>query len=615
MTIYGLDTETDNDGETAWIVQWCIHDGKKAIIGGNLDSLTSRLAKLGRPGKHYLYCHNLKYDLAFLVYAIYALLLEYEGDLHPIIRKGSPVSITLKIGDRTLIFRDSGKKWQGNLASLGKAYGVPKLAAPEEDFSPGWSKRVDFSDPAQWDYVKRDAEIVAVAMQHMHYKQHARKSTTSGDAWADMHRCINKGWTKPGEDRWSQLFPPLGYELDRMLRPAYFGGINISQWKGHYILGPITHEDIVSMYPSRMKFCRMPYGLPIYIGSSLPPEDELYISKMRLKMHIKDNRIPWFTFKQGYDAILEGSRFGEPVSDTQHWHELTLSSVDLETLALDYDLEIDPLYESETWVFKSTTGIFDEYIDKWLKVKSEAAKGSPEREHAKRMLNAAYGRFALIQEAEDVSLIEEDGDLRWVSAMTVSENDGYLPVAIFTTAYARQELMQRVRMICDTYGADAVIHSDTDSVIYKGEPLGDHGKGLGQWDIESQPVGIYEGGFKRYVEVFDGPLWDPVKERITGLTVTAAGVPQKTAFDGCPVGMWLEILDDPQLISTGAVLGRSDYRIKSKWLRDVYLAHGRDPDCVNTLKLLPRKVPGGVILEGHQHELSDNLKIRFNRAL
>lgn len=615
MTIYGLDTETDNDGKSAWIVQWCIHDGRKAIVGGSIDSLTARLAKLGRPGKHYLYCHNLKYDLAFLVYAIYAVMLEYEGEIHPIIRKGSPVSITLKANGRTLVFRDSAKKWQGNLASLGKAYGIPKLAAPEEDFAPGWSERVDFSDPGQWDYVKRDAEIVAVAMQSMHRKQHARRATTSGDAWADMHRTINKGWSRPGADRWTYYFPPLGYELDRMLRPAYFGGINISQWRGHYILGPITHEDIVSMYPSRMKYKRMPYGTPIYIGSALPPEDELYIMKLRLKLRIKDNRIPWFTFKQGYDAILEDMTFGTPVSETVSWHELTLSSVDLETLAEDYDLEIDPLYETETWVFKSMTGIFDEYIDKWLKVKSEAAKGSPEREHAKRMLNAAYGRFALIQEAEDVSLIEEDGDLRWVSALTVSENDGYLPVAIFTCAYARQELMSRVRMVCDARGSDAVIHCDTDSVIYKGEPLGEHGKDLGQWDIESRPVAMYEGGFKRYVEIFDSPPWNEEKQKITGLSVTAAGVPQNTAFDGCPVGMWVEILDNPSLIATGAVLGRKDYRIKSKWLRDVYLAHGRDPDRVNTFKLNPVKVPGGVILEERTHELSDNLKIRFNRAL
>ena len=79
--------------------------------------------------------------------------------------------------------------------------------------------------------------------------------------------------------------------------------------------------------------------------------------------------------------------------------------------------------------------------------------------------------------------------------------------------------------------------------------------------------------------------------------------------------MWVEIMDDPEIIATGAILGSEDYRIKSKWLRDVYLAHGRDPDHVNTLKLLPRKVPGGIILEGHQHELSDNLRIRFNRAL
>lgn len=609
MTVYGLDTETDNDGTTAWIVQWCIHDGRTAIVGGSLDSLTARLAVLGgKKGRHYIYVFNLKYDLSFFVYSIYELYLKYEGEMNPIIRKGSPVSITLKINGRTLIFRDAMKKWQGNLASLGKAYGVPKLEAPEEDFAPGWSKRVDFSDPKQWDYVKRDAEIVAVAMQYQHRMQQAKKSTTSGDAWADMKRTINKGYFRPGADRWSVFFPPLGYKLDRMLRPAYFGGINISQHKGEYIEGPITHEDIVSMYPSRMKYCPMPYGTPVYIGSALPPDDVLYILTCRVKLHLKKDHIPWFSFHNGedyaYETLLEK---GSPVTDTENWHILTLCSVDLENLALDYDVEMDPLFETECWLFKSQTGIFDEYIDKWIKVKKEAPKGSPEREHAKRMLNAAYGRFALIQESELVTLEEEDGDLRWRSQMGVQENDGYLPVAIFTTAYARFELMRRIREIASSHqeGYAAIIHSDTDSVIYKGEPVGDHGKDLGQWDIESRPTGIYEGGFKRYIEVMGEDEY----------SVTAAGVPQKYAFDGCPVGMWIELLDDPGLIAKGAVLGHDHYRIKSQWLRDIYFSHGRDPDDVNTLKLLPRKVYGGIILEGHQHELSDNLKWRFCRAL
>ena len=611
--IWGLDTETDNDGQAAWIVQWAIVDAQgHGKAGETLEQLQDALVHLGgrMSGKHYLYVHNLKYDLEFIKYAIYNIKIQYDGIINAIIRKGSPVSITLIFGKKTLIFRDSMKKWQGDLRSMGKAYGIEKLDPPgDEDFSPGWASKMDFSDPETFRYVIRDAQICAVAMQAQHDANHS-KSTTSGDAWQDMHRVINEGFYKPGQDRWSRLFPPLSYDLYKNLSHSYFGGINISLHRGECIEAPITHEDRVSMYPSVMAGTegeRLPYGEPIYIGSQLPPDDSLYITRQRIKLQLKDNHIAWFMFKSGMDYAIENLEFGDPIYATYQWHELTLTSVDLYNLSLDYELEMDPYYESETWIFRSEVGLLKPYIDKWIIAKKEAKKGSAEREHAKRMLNAAYGRFALIQESELIELVEdeEENDLTFLSRLTVSSNDAYQPMAAFITAYGRLRLMDRVRMICDAYGSDAIIHSDTDSVIYKGKPIGHHGKELGDWDIEGQPERIYEGGFKRYIEDFGDHKYK----------MACAGVPQRKHKDGCPQGMWIELLDDPKRILSRYTLGSASYKIQSEWLRKIFTDSGRDPNSVNTLKLIPRRVYGGVILEGRQHELSDNMKWRFNRAL
>lgn len=239
------------------------------------------------------------------------------------------------------------------------------------------------------------------------------------------------------------------------------------------------------------------------------------------------------------------------------------------------------------------------------------------------MLNAAYGRFALIQESEIVILdTDEDGDLLWWSTLTVSPNDGYLPLAIFTTAYARRHLMDRVREVAAVLqereaakgniinGFNRIIHSDTDSVIYQGEPIGGTGKNLGMWDLESRPSYIYEGGFKRYIEVIGDEL-----DSMQNFSMACAGVPQSLTFDGVPKGMWLELLDDPQIITQHHVLGQESYRVKSPWLRRIIANSGRNPDRMNTLKLIPVKVPGGVILQGRQHELSDGLNIRLFRCL
>ena len=289
--------------------------------------------------------------------------------------------------------------------------------------------------------------------------------------------------------------------------------------------------------------------------------------------------------------------------------------MDWENLAIDYDMEVCK-GPGEFWAFTSRVGLMKPYIDKWGEEKKRAPKGSVEREHAKRMLNAAYGRFALIPDGEKTELVMEDGELRWRSEEEKGEPSAYLPYALFVTAWARRELMDRVRKVVNRYGVDSVLHCDTDSVIYLGEPIGDYGKEIGQWDNESRPSAIYEGGFKRYIEVFDDePYFDEEKKNILRYNVTCAGVPQNKRADGLPTGMWVELLDCPKRIF-GGELGHEDYCIRSTWLRKLYLEHKKDPDHVNTLKLLPRKVPGGVILEGHTHEIdSDGLVLRLSRSL
>ena len=79
--------------------------------------------------------------------------------------------------------------------------------------------------------------------------------------------------------------------------------------------------------------------------------------------------------------------------------------------------------------------------------------------------------------------------------------------------------------------------------------------------------------------------------------------------------MWLELLDKPERIF-GGELGHEHYRLESNWLRSIYFMSKKDPDDVNTLKLIPKKVPGGVILEGHTHEIDgDGLVLRLSRSL
>jgi len=230
------------------------------------------------------------------------------------------------------------------------------------------------------------------------------------------------------------------------------------------------------------------------------------------------------------------------------------------------------------------------------------------------MINSVYGRSGLALETEQVSLKWDYriNDWNWTREFTINEdNDSYVPYAIAATSYARARLLENVKA-CLLQQPNSVIHSDTDSVIHYGPPCPEieHGDHLGTWGIESQPAIIIEGGFKRYVELKQYPMQS--FDDLIGMAL--AGVPQRKDKDGCPVGMWLEVLDDPAVIlKTDYALGHPDYQVRSPWLRMMLDERGYDPDNVDTMKLLPRKVPGGVILEGHQHQLNDNLQWRLRR--
>ena len=604
--IWGLDTETDHDGQKAWIVQWVVTGRYGTFKGTCSRTLTHCLRKLGRTReKQYIYIHNLAYDLEFIKYCIWDLIHEFGGRINPIFRNGKPIQIALDVNGRTLIFRDSAKKWQGNLRSLGDALNYPKLENIDPEFHPGWSDLLDLETEEAWRYVIRDAKICAKAGEFWH-SQGFNRATTSGDAWHDMR-------AMKGTKMWNNYFPPLTREEDDKLRDGYFGGINISRRNGYH-QGPITHEDRVSMYPAVMLNRPLPVGSPIYTGHQFP-DTELWVGRMTVKLDLKEGHIAWFTFKNGIDYCGENIDYGQHIEHCNEWHTLTLTNVDWDNLAIDYDITVMK-GPAEFWTFASATGILKEYIDKWAAEKKAAPKGSAAREHAKRMLNASYGRFALIPDGEVTELIEEDGNLRWRCETVAGEPSAYLPYALFVTAWARRELMDRVRKVQEIRGADSILHCDTDSVIYIGEPIGGYGKEIGDWDLESQPIGIYEGGFKRYIEFLPGPMYQEKngKIKITGINLTCAGVPQPKRADGLPYGMQIELIDRPFRI-LGGELGHEHYKIECEWLRDLYKKHGKDPDDVNTLKLLPRRVPGGVILEGHTHEIDDGLHIRLNRSI
>ena len=616
--VLGGDLETDNDGTVAWIVQSSITDGVRWWHDTDVEGVRRTFTKLmWNYGNIIIYYHNLKYDLSFLKPVI-AIFQSADCEVRATIRRHAPISIRIKMdNNHSITLRDSLKKLPAELRKVGKMIGYPKLESPRGSFEPGWSKDLDLSEGSEdWIYIDRDAEIVARAMISLHKGQRTA-STASGDAWQWAQRMIGvnpkTGKFNPTDKKWDWFFPHLDVELDQFLRHGYAGGLNISFHTGYSAATPdrpITHEDVHNMYGSVLMWDPLPIGYPT-VSDKWPCDDFLYIAHVSIKLRLKDGMLPWFQFKEGIDNLLEGWPHGTIVEETYHWHEMILTSVDLTTLSHFYEIDFCPDFQPMFWVFKSKAGIFREYLEYWTEKKESSEKGSLEYTSAKLMINSLYGRFALAPETEDNELefVEELDDWDWISTDTLNEDsDAYLPYAMFITAYARARLLENVMAV----GCENVIHCDTDSVIHFGPPSKDveHGEHLGTWGIESEPVAIYEGGFKRYIEVLQYPIESP-----KDISMACAGVPQKfDPTDKVPIGMWVELLDKPERITMeGLELGHADYSIESDWLRQLYLDNGFDPDHVNTYKLIPETVPGGTILRERTHHLNDMMIYRFRR--
>lgn len=612
--IYGADTETDNDGMSAWICQWAVvrmKDRSKNVCpytevhGYTLSQFTAYIDSLFefQSTKHVIYFHNLKYDMQFFRGYLFELQERYRDDpdkITIIMRSGKPIILRFD----NVEFRDSANKMPAGttVLQMGEMVGIPKLESPRGSFASGWSKDLTDDD---FQYVIHDALIVGTIMQRMHRLKRTH-ATASGDAWASLKAIYNKHHNVNGFGEWNSHYPELTHDIDRWLRPGYFGGINISQHIG-YNEGEITHEDVNSMYPTVMLYDVLPFGTPIKLTKGTPYDYDykLWVIKADMKFHIKDGMLPWLRFKYANDRILENMGATDYVTHTDNWHNMTLTNIDLENISRFYDIEISPQYVQYV-VFESEIGANSEYINHWFHEKAIAPKNSVERLAAKLMLNSAYGRFGMSAIEENVTFVFDDELQDYIpeSVEGLSEEvPGYLPFAMFVTAHARRRLCDNILAV----GCENVIHCDTDSVIHFGKPSSmGHTDALGDWGIESTPKVIYEGGVKRYIELM---RLDP--QLLDDINLTCAGVPQRQK-NNVPSGMWIELLDKPaRIYDTGTILGTGDYRVESDWLREILINNGINPNHVDTRKLLPKRVKGGVILTPSSFKLHDSMEIRF----
>ncbi len=409
-----------------------------------------------------------------------------------------------------------------------------------------------FPNKNELDYILNDVKIPAQALKIM-FDQGLTQMTQASNALQDFKMSI-------GRKTFDHFFPRLKVEIDQEIRKSYRGGFTyLSPEYSKIEVGKGYVLDVNSLYPSVMKFKKLPISDPIKYKGKYQPDKwyDLYIQHITCKFAIKKNKIPTIQISSKPGVYLRESG-KEPVS-------LYLTNIDLDLFFENYD--VYELQYIDGWMFRSGIGIFDNYIDKWYKIKCECKYTNPGMcAIAKLMLNALYGKFGSNPLCKSKCPFLENEVVRYKTDKTPEERKTiYIPMACFITSYAREKTIITSQKIMDysikKYGVNKYIYSDTDSIhtTLELEELKNiceiDAYKLGAWKVENP---FSKGKFIRqkcYIE-----------QTPEGLKICCAGLPSRCykdiTFDNFKMGLKVNGKLVPKHVKGGIKLEETTYEIK-----------------------------------------------------
>ena len=414
------------------------------------------------------------------------------------------------------------------------------------------------------DYIKNDVEIMARALEFM-FNENLKKMTIGSDA-LNNYKEMNTNFSK--------YFPLLPYQIDLDIRRSYKGGFTyLNEVYKEKETGSGIVLDVNSLYPSVMKYEKLPFGEPLYFEGEYKEDKlySLYIQTFSCSFELKEGKIPSIQIKNNLSFVpneyVKSSK-GDIVT-------LTLTNVDLKLFFENYNV-YDLTYHSG-WKFKGIKGLFTKYIDYWSEKKINAKKEKNNVLYiiSKLMLNSLYGKFGLNPNVQGkYPYLNEEGIVKYKMYPKEIRDSIYIPVASFITSYARNKTIRTSQAIKDytikNYNKDYYIYSDTDSIhlldidenILKTFVDIDDYK-LGAWKIESKFIKGKYIRQKCYIELgYDDKL-----------NVTVAGLPKKLGkyitFENFNKGLQILASDTEKEhkltfkhVKGGVILADTDFSIK-----------------------------------------------------
>lgn len=281
---------------------------------------------------------------------------------------------------------------------------------------------------------------------------------------------------------------------------------------GFYYKGPMRYIDVVSLYPSVQRRCEYPVGHPV-----IDEEPELKSTIELIKSETGFVRCKIIPPNNLYHPLLLVKKGGKLVESLleEDFEDVIYTMVELRK-ALELKYKIVEVYE--THIYKSQKGLFTSYIDKLFELKNKFSQEGNQGKKAitKLLLNSLWGKFG----QKDINKKEEYVELKKFLNMAkkfniidfeelsndkvfvqynedetenLHLNNSNPAIASYTTSHARLVLYEAMEKL-----GTRVLYHDTDSLIYKGEQVIPEGKGIGEWELETEVDEFVSIGAKSY---------------------------------------------------------------------------------------------------------------------
>lgn len=401
--------------------------------------------------------------------------------------EGNWYSITIKLSNRIIEIRDSLKLLPFSVKRIGDSFKTKHRKGTME--YTGYRYAGCTITDEERDYIFNDAFVVKEALEIMFDEGH--KKLTIGSC------CLEEFKRLKGKEDYEQLFPNL-FDIDipegvygsatagEYIRRSYRGGwCYVAKGKENRMYHRGITCDVNSLYSSVMHSMsgnEYPWGKPVFWSGNEIPEKALkphryFFVRIRTRFKLKKNYLPFIQIKGSliYRAteMLESSdfkskidgeyyRFFRTTDGERHdtYVTMTLTCTDWYLIQKHYDL-IDCTILDGCY-FNAMSGIFDEYINHYKKIKQE--NSGAVRELAKLFLNNLYGKLASSTNSS-FKVAYRDGDT--IKYSIVDEEDktpGYIACGSAITSYARAFTITAAQ--ANYHGVDkpGFIYGDTDSI-------------------------------------------------------------------------------------------------------------------------------------------------------